>query len=62
VGVGDFPTEDDGFKPLHVSHISDWLPSVERYLALPVGWRFLLADGYEDVWYDETPLTYQDDL
>jgi hypothetical protein len=26
------------------------------YLALPPGWRFLLAPGYEDVWYDPTLL------
>lgn len=53
----DFPTEDDGFKPLHIAHIPDWLPSVERYFALPPGWRFLIADGYEDVWYDGRLLT-----
>lgn len=51
-----FPIGDDAFLPLHVEHISDWIPSVELYLALPPGWRFLVADGYEDVWYDETLL------
>lgn len=56
LGVGKFPADDDAFLPLHVEHISHWLPSVEHYLALPPGWRFLIADGYEDVWYDETLL------
>jgi hypothetical protein len=52
----DFPSGDDAFLPLHIEHIADHLPSVEHYLALPAGWRFLIADGYEDVWYDDTLL------
>ncbi len=27
-------------------------PEVLPYLALPPGWRFLIADGYEDGWFD----------
>lgn len=46
----------DFFKPLHILHIKDWCPEIEKYLALPPGWRFLIADGYEDVWFDETLL------
>jgi hypothetical protein len=23
------------------------------YLALPAGWRFLSAPGYEDIWFDD---------
>ena len=45
--------ESDFFKPLHASHISEYLPQIEKYLALPVGYRFLVADDYEDVWYDD---------
>jgi hypothetical protein len=48
--------DDDFFKPLHAKHLSDWCPQVQKYLALPPGWRFLVADGYEDVWFDETLL------
>lgn len=44
--------EADFFKPLHVSHINKYLPEIEQYLALPSGYRFLIADDYEDVWYD----------
>ncbi|MCE2571453.1 hypothetical protein K6Y21_08195 [Motilimonas eburnea] len=44
--------EADFFKPLHVSHINKYLPEIEPYLALPTGYRFLVADDYEDVWYD----------
>ncbi|SHF77965.1 hypothetical protein SAMN05443575_0878 [Jatrophihabitans endophyticus] len=42
----------DFFVPLHVRHLREWCPVVFPYLALPPGWRFLLAPGYEDVWYD----------
>ncbi|KZN50869.1 immunity protein Imm33 domain-containing protein [Pseudoalteromonas luteoviolacea] len=46
----------DFFQPLHVEHLSDWCPEVEKYLGLSPGWRFLIAGDYEDVWYDETLL------
>ena len=49
---GEMTQEDDFFKPLHVSHISNYLPEVEKYLALPPGYRFLIAGDYEDVWHD----------
>ena len=44
--------DDDFFKPLHVAHIGSWAPLVLPYLILPPGWRFLIAEGYEDVWFD----------
>ena len=40
------------FKPLHVSHIKQYLPEVESYLALPPGFRILLTGTHEDVWFD----------
>lgn len=46
----------DFFKPLHVAHLDEWCPQVMKYLALPPGWRFLIADDYEDVWFDESLL------
>ncbi|KID56592.1 hypothetical protein JF50_11695 [Pseudoalteromonas luteoviolacea] len=46
------PNDPDFFKPLHVSHVNQYLPQVLPYLSLPPGHRFLLADGYEDVWQD----------
>ena len=45
---------DDFFAPLHLAHLGDWCPQLLPYLALPPGWRVLLAPGYEDVWYDES--------
>lgn len=49
-------TVDDFFVPLHIAHLEAWCPEVVPYLALPPGWRFLLAPGYEDVWFDESLL------
>ncbi len=47
-------TSDDPefFVPLHVSHLEEWCPTVLPYLELPPGWRFLIAPGHEDVWFD----------
>ena len=46
----------DFFKPLHVEHLDEWCPQVKKYLGLAPGWRFLIADNYEDVWFDESLL------
>ena len=55
-GGEEWSSADDFFKPVHVSHLEQLSPPVLRYLALPPGWRFLIADGYEDVWFDEAIL------
>ncbi|WP_459792673.1 immunity protein Imm33 domain-containing protein [Arthrobacter sp. AD-310] len=52
----DLGMADDFFDPLHVEHLTTWCPAVVPYLALPAGWRFLLAPGHEDVWFDESLL------
>ncbi len=49
----EFSWDADFFQPVHVEHLRLWRPEVSQYLALPPGWRFLIAPGYEDVWYDE---------
>ena len=55
IWCGDELSEDkDFFKPLHVNHINNYLPIIEKYLALPVGYRFIVASDYEDIWYDES--------
>jgi hypothetical protein len=51
-GEGEPSDADDFFQPLHVHHLWERCPEVLPYLALPPGWRFLIAPGYEDVWYD----------
>ncbi|WP_245677723.1 immunity protein Imm33 domain-containing protein [Chondromyces crocatus] len=55
-GEGD-PSEDpEFFQPLHIKHLHVWCPELVRLLALPPGWRFLIADNHEDVWEDPTLL------
>jgi len=56
-GEGDPPSDPDFFLPLHVSHLASWCPAAIPYLGLPPGWRFLVADGQEDVWSDPALLT-----
>ena len=50
--VDEWDDSDDFFEPLHVAHMSDRCPEVLPYLALPPGWRFLLAGAVVDVWFD----------
>jgi hypothetical protein len=51
-----FSESPDFFTPLHVSHLNERCPKVKKYLGLPPGWRFLIANDYEDVWFDESLL------
>lgn len=57
---GEYSDADDFFVPLHFEHVEDRLPAAAPYLALPPGYRFLIAPGHEDVWFDATLL--QDDV
>ena len=54
---GDLSTDPDFFQPTCAHHIPAILPAVLPYLALPPGWRFLIAPGHEDVWFDPALLT-----
>jgi hypothetical protein len=49
---GELSAEADFFQPLHVGHLAERCPDIVPYLALPPGWRVLLAPGHEDVWFD----------
>ncbi|MBO0922004.1 hypothetical protein J1G42_14360 [Cellulomonas sp. zg-ZUI222] len=42
----------DFFEPRHVEHLGPLSQWVRPYLELAPGWRFLIAPGYEDVWFD----------
>ena len=48
--------DPDFFVALHVEHLAEWCPAAIPYLGLPPGWRFLIAPGHEDVWFDESLL------
>ncbi len=50
----EFSHSPNFFQPLHHEHLVEWCPDIIRFMALPPGWRFLIADGYEDVWFDES--------
>ena len=52
----ELSSDPEFFQPLHVEHVAELLPRVVPYLGLAPGWRFLLADGYEDVWFDASLL------
>lgn len=53
----ELSSDPDFFVPLHAEHLAEWCPEVLPYLALPPGWRFLLAPDYEDVWPDASLLS-----
>lgn len=52
----ELSADPEFFQPVHIEHLSEMRPEVLKYLALPPGWRFLIAGDYEDVWYDESLL------
>ena len=47
---------EDYFQPVHVEHLITECPEALDFLALPPGWRFLIAPGQVDVWYDASLL------
>lgn len=55
-GGEDFSDDPNFFKSIHIEHITEWCPQIQKFLALPPGWRFLIANNYEDVWFDESLL------
>jgi hypothetical protein len=48
----EFSSDSNFFVPVHVEHIDRLIPSINKYLGLAPGWRFLIAGDYVDVWYD----------
>ena len=51
-----FPSADDAFSPVHAQHLISLRPEVLKFLGLPPGYRFLLADDVVDVWFDPSLL------
>jgi hypothetical protein len=57
VWSGEELSADPGFfVPLHAHYMIDRCPEIVRYFGLGPGWRFLLAPGQEDVWFDPSLL------
>ena len=50
--TGEYSDADKFFAPMHASHLTALFPDVLPYLGLAPGWRFLLARGHEDIWFD----------
>lgn len=57
---GELSEDPEFFKPVHISHVPKYLPEIERFLALPPGYRFLIAGAHEDVWYDPSIIDIRD--
>lgn len=53
---GEYSDDPDFFQPLHVDHLKEWCPWIEKYLGLAPGWRFLVTPEYEDIWWDSSLL------
>jgi hypothetical protein len=53
-GGGELSTDPNFFQPLHVHHVQERCPAALPFLALPSGYRFLVATGHVDVWQDRT--------
>jgi hypothetical protein len=47
----------DFFVPIHTYHLYQEYPEFAALLALPPGYRFLLAGDHLDVWYDGSLLS-----
>lgn len=55
--AGQEPKRDaDYFRPLHLDHLDEWCPGLQKFMGLPPGWRFQVAPDHEDVWFDPTLL------
>jgi len=48
----ELASDPDYFEPVHVSHFEAAYPQLAKYLGLAPGWRFLVAQEHEDLWYD----------
>ena len=53
----EFSAAADFFAPVHTNHLYEELPQVAPYLALPPGYRFLVAGNYVDIWFDQSLLS-----
>jgi hypothetical protein len=52
----ELSSDDDFFSPLHAKHLIERCPEIVKFLGLPPGYRFLAANDYVDIWYDDSLL------
>ena len=55
-GGEEFSTDQDFFTPLHTHHLIRHCPQALKFLGLPPGYRFIVAENYVDVWFDSSVL------
>lgn len=55
-GGTELGEENNFFQPLHVSHLSSYVPEFLAYLDLPEGYRVLLAPNQKEIWFDKNLL------
>src|SRR5712672_1395510 len=49
---GEYSEDPNFFVALHSIHLREGrCPEIVKYLGMAPGWRFLVAPGWEDVWY-----------
>ena len=53
---GEYSADVDFYKASHTYHLETTAPELFKFLALPPGYRILLADRHEEVWFDPTLL------
>lgn len=46
------PEESEFFQEMELTPFLKKMPELEKFLALPPGYRFLLAGAHVEVWYD----------
>jgi hypothetical protein len=54
VWAGEWSDDPAFFKSVHVEHLDRVCPEILPYLGLAPGWRFLIAPGHEDVWFEQS--------
>jgi hypothetical protein len=52
----EFSMDVGVFVPLQAFHLNDRCPEIVKYFGLGPGWRFLVAPGQGEVWFDPSLL------
>jgi len=44
----------DFYQPIHIQHLKDLIPDIEKYLCLDYGYKIIITpNGHEDVWRED---------
>lgn len=53
---GTYSEDPSFFSPVCVEHMSEHAADATKFLGLAPGWRFLVHNDHEDVWFDPSLL------